>query len=147
MKTLTYAQLKKWNPCNGHDWLAEFKEKYGKSAPMSVIEKELIKRKEWGAIDWIIGKRLQELNKRQCCMFSYRCAHRALKCARKEDLEILKKAISFTKQFADTGKVDIDAAWSAASAASAAESAASAAESAEYIWQFKQLDKIEETKF
>ena len=143
MKTLTLSQLKTWNPCNGHDWLGEFKEKYGKSAPMFKVEKELIERKEYSAISWMIGKRLEKLTKRQCCMFSYRCANRALKHARKKDLKVLKHAISFAKQYADTGKVDEGAARSAWSVASAATSAASAT-SVEYEWQLRQLNEIED---
>ena len=166
MKTLTLSQLKTWNPCNGHDWLGEFKEKYGKSAPMFKVEKELIERKEYSAISWMIGKRLEKLTKRQCCMFSYRCANRALKHARKKDLKVLKHAISFAKQYADTGKVDegaarsawsstsvASAAWSATSVASAARSAwsvasaatsAASATSVEYEWQLRQLNEIED---
>jgi hypothetical protein len=130
MKRLTYNQLKTWNPCNGHDWLGEFKKKYGKSAPMAEIEKELLARKDFSALNWLIGKRLERLNKRQICMFAYRCAHRSLKYARKQDLPVLKKAIGFAKQYADTGKVDRAAAGDAARAAAWAAARAAARDAA-----------------
>jgi hypothetical protein len=137
---------------------------------MTDIEATLIAEKNWSACSWLIGKRLEKLNKRKVCAFAYRCSYRALKYARNHDLKVLNEAIAFAKVFAETGKVDIPAAWSAArsawsaawstwSAAESARSAAwsarsaawsarsaaeSAARSAEYQWQFQQIADIEE---
>jgi hypothetical protein len=129
MKNLTLAQLKKWKPCNGQDWVTRM-EKIGESVEWSVVVKTLSNEKEYPALNWIIGKRLEKLSKRQSCMFAYRCSHRALKHARKQDLTVCKKAISFAKQYALTGKVDRDAAWAAGASAWAVGAAASAAASA-----------------
>ena len=150
MKNLTLTQLKKWRPCG--DWVARFEKEVGKSTTWDVVLAMLIKEEKWSDLNWLTGKRLEQLTKRQVCAFSYRCSHRALKYARKQDLEVLEKAISFAKVFAKTGKVDKSAArsaawsvaWSVARSARSAESAESAARSAEYKWQWEQLLEIEE---
>jgi hypothetical protein len=149
MKRLTLSQLKKWEPCNGHDWIGRMQKEYGKTVEWPVVVEILSKEKEWGALLWLIGKRLEKLTKRQVCAFVYRCAHRSLKYARKRDVAVLRKAISFAKIFAETGEIDVDAAKSAAKSAawsawSAARSAKSAARSAEFKWQFDQLLSVEE---
>jgi hypothetical protein len=134
MKHLTLSQLTKWKPC-GDDWIARFKRDYRSKATMTDIEATLIAEKNWSACSWLIGKRLEKLNKRKVCAFAYRCSYRALKYARNHDLKVLNEAIAFAKVFAETGKVDIPAAESAAeSARSAAWSAWSAAWSAWSAW-------------
>jgi len=128
MKKLTLTQLKKWETrCNGYDWESDFKKTFGRSALMVDVEKELLKRKDWNALNFIIEKRLLKLNRKKVCWFAYKCATRVLKYARKEDLKVLKRAIGFAKEYAKTGKVNKSAARSAAvSAWSVAESAWSA---------------------
>ena len=153
MKTLTLQQLKKWKTCNDHDWEKDFQKTFGRSALMIDVEKVLLKRKDWTALNFIIEKRLLKLNKRQVCYFAYKYATRALRYAKKKDLKVLKHAISFAKIYVETGKIDKAAAESAAESAarSAARSAAwsaarstwSAAYKKEYIYQLRILNKLE----
>lgn len=134
MKQLSLRQLKDWYPCDG--WTDVFKKTFGTKAAMVAVEKELLKRKDFSALNWLIGKRLERFTKRHACAFAYLCSHRALKYARKQDIEVLKKAQSFARMFALTGKVDVEAARAAARAAE------SSACSAEYRWQLKQLARL-----
>jgi hypothetical protein len=89
MKHLTIAQLKKWKPCNGQDWITRMKKEYGKKVEWSEVLDVLIREKQWSQLNWIIGKRLEKLNKRKCCAFAYHCAYRVLKYARKQDIAVL----------------------------------------------------------
>ena len=147
MKTLTLKELKKWKPCE--EYISRFEKLYGKSAPMVYVEKQLLKDKDWSAIDFLIRKRLEKLSKRKICMFAYAVANRSLQYAYKKDIDVLKKAIGFAKKYAEKGKVDESAARSAAwsAAESAAWSVRSAAFEKEYRWQLDQLRKIEEKTF
>jgi len=126
MKNLTLAQLKEWKPCNGKDWIGRM-QKMGQEVEWPVVVKTLTKEREFSALDWLIQKRLEKLSKRQACLFAYYCAKRSLKYAKKKDLEVLKKAISFAKEYAETGKVDSGAAWAASEVASEVARAASEA--------------------
>lgn len=132
MKTLTLVELKKWEPCG--EYIQRFEKLYGKSASMVDIEKQILKDKDWSAIDFLIKKRLEKLSKRKICMFAYLVANRSLQYAYKKDIEVFKKAIGFAKEYAEKGKVDKDAAWAARAAAF----------EKEYQWQLDQLKKIEE---